>query len=67
LVEGKIELVEGKNQQRVVELRVDKVLHIGAVNIDKYPLPNVELLPPDELIKDYPQLALEQLRYAVEL
>ena len=47
LVEGKIELVEGKNHQHVVELRVDKVLHIGAVDIDKYPLPNVEL-PPDE-------------------
>ncbi|XP_025809975.1 asparagine--tRNA ligase, cytoplasmic 2-like [Panicum hallii] len=58
LVEGKIELVEGKNQQRVVELRVDKVLHIGAVNIDKYPLPNVELLPPDELIKDYPHTSM---------
>ncbi|KAG2628878.1 hypothetical protein PVAP13_3KG419981 [Panicum virgatum] len=63
LVEGKIELVEGKNHQHVVELRVDKVLHIGAVDIDKYPLPNVELppdeliTPPMELIKDYPQLA----------
>ncbi|RLN27906.1 asparagine--tRNA ligase, cytoplasmic 1-like [Panicum miliaceum] len=57
LVEGKIELVEGRSQPHVIELRVDKVLHIGAVDIDKYPLPNVEL-PPDELIKDYgPQLA----------
>ena len=69
LVEGKIELVEGKNHQHVVELRVDKMLHIGAVDIDKYPLPNVEL-PPDELInlsRTTRSSHLEQLRYAVEL
>ncbi|XP_034587870.1 asparagine--tRNA ligase, cytoplasmic 2 [Setaria viridis] len=56
LVEGKIELVEGRSQQHVVELRVDKVLHVGTVDIDKYPPSNVEL-PPPELVKDYPQLA----------
>uniref|UniRef100_A0A0A8Z2H6 asparagine--tRNA ligase n=1 Tax=Arundo donax TaxID=35708 RepID=A0A0A8Z2H6_ARUDO len=55
LVEGVIELVEGRSQQHVVELRVDKVLHIGAVNSDKYSPSNVN--PPLELIRDYPQLA----------
>ncbi|CAL4907046.1 unnamed protein product [Urochloa decumbens] len=57
LVQGKIELVEGRSQQHVVELRVQKVMHVGAVDIDKYPLSNVEL-PPPELTKDYyPHLA----------
>jgi asparaginyl-tRNA synthetase len=47
--------VKGSSQQQVVELRVDKVLHVGAVDIDKYPLSNVDL-PSPELVKDYPQL-----------
>ncbi|KAF8659597.1 hypothetical protein HU200_058351 [Digitaria exilis] len=55
LVEGKLELVEGRSQQYVVQIRVDKVLHVGPVSIDKYPLSNVELLP--EIVKDYPHLA----------
>ncbi|KAL6644126.1 hypothetical protein ACP70R_018892 [Stipagrostis hirtigluma subsp. patula] len=55
LVEGKIELVESRSQQHVVELRVDKVLHIGAVNSDKYPLSNTQL--PSEHIREYPHLA----------
>ncbi|CAL5093883.1 unnamed protein product [Urochloa decumbens] len=57
LVEGKIEVVEGRSQQHVVELSVEKVLHVGAVNIDNYPLlSNVEL-PPPELVKNYSHLA----------
>ncbi|CAN6351612.1 unnamed protein product [Urochloa humidicola] len=53
LVEGKIELVEARSQQHFIELRVEKVVHVGTVDIDKYPLSNVELAPP-ELVKDYP-------------
>lgn len=53
-MEGQIELVEGRSQH-VVELRVDKVLHIGAADPKKYPLSNVQL--PSELVREYQQFA----------
>ncbi|KAL6854282.1 hypothetical protein ACP4OV_019185 [Aristida adscensionis] len=54
LVQGVIELVEGRSEQHVVELRVDKVVHIGAVS-SKYPLSNAQFH--SEHIREYPQLA----------
>lgn len=55
LVEGKIEQVEGRGQQHIVELRVEKVLHIGAIDSEKYPLSNAHLS--SDFVRDYPQLA----------
>ncbi|MED6112209.1 hypothetical protein PIB30_059575 [Stylosanthes scabra] len=52
LVEGQIETpsTEGKH---VIELRADKVLHIGTVDVDKYPLSKKRV--PLEMLRDYPQ------------
>lgn len=55
MVEGKIEQVEGRGQQHIVELRVEKVLHIGAIDSEKYPLSNAHLS--SDFVRDYPQLA----------
>ncbi|TVU50591.1 hypothetical protein EJB05_01968, partial [Eragrostis curvula] len=61
LVEGEIELVEGRSKQHVVELRVDKVLHIGAAD-SKYPLSDVRLS--SELVRDCPQFAARTITVA---
>uniref|UniRef100_A0A0D9XYR1 Aminoacyl-tRNA synthetase class II (D/K/N) domain-containing protein n=1 Tax=Leersia perrieri TaxID=77586 RepID=A0A0D9XYR1_9ORYZ len=55
LVEGKIEQVEGTAPQYVVQMRVEKILHIGPVDSEKYPLSNA--LPSSDLIRSYPHLA----------
>ncbi|KAL1340866.1 hypothetical protein HN51_027329 [Arachis hypogaea] len=52
LVEGQIErpATEGKH---VIELKADKVLHIGTVDVDKYPLSKKRV--PLEMLRDFPQ------------
>ncbi|KAL5206885.1 hypothetical protein ABZP36_035094 [Zizania latifolia] len=55
LVEGKIEQVKHTAPQYVVQMRVEKILHIGPVDSDKYPLSNAH--PSTELVRGYPHLA----------
>ncbi|KAF0889756.1 hypothetical protein E2562_030529 [Oryza meyeriana var. granulata] len=55
LVEGKIEQVEGTAPQHVVQMKVEKILHIGPVDSEKYPLPNAHLS--SDLVRGYPHLA----------
>uniref|UniRef100_A0A0E0MLQ2 asparagine--tRNA ligase n=1 Tax=Oryza punctata TaxID=4537 RepID=A0A0E0MLQ2_ORYPU len=55
LVEGKIEQVEGTSPQYVVQMKVEKILHIGPVDSEKYPLSNAHSSP--DLVRGYPHLA----------
>lgn len=50
LVEGQLEQAEGKH---VIELKADKVLHIGTVDFDKYPLSKKRI--PLDMLRDYAQ------------
>uniref|UniRef100_J3NCY6 asparagine--tRNA ligase n=1 Tax=Oryza brachyantha TaxID=4533 RepID=J3NCY6_ORYBR len=59
LVEGKIEQVEGAasaSPQHAMQMKVDKILHIGAVDSDKkYPLSNAH--PSPDIVRANPHLA----------
>ncbi|KAG8048529.1 hypothetical protein GUJ93_ZPchr0009g313 [Zizania palustris] len=55
LVEGEIEELKNTAPQYVVQMRVEKILHIGPVDSDMYPLSNVH--PSTELVRGYPHLA----------
>lgn len=55
LVEGKIEQVEGTLPQYVVQMKVEKILHIGPVDSEKYPRSNAHSSP--DLVRGYPHLA----------
>ncbi|RDX80328.1 Asparagine--tRNA ligase, cytoplasmic 2, partial [Mucuna pruriens] len=50
LVEGQLERAEGKH---VIELKAEKVLHIGTVDFDKYPLSKKRI--PLEMLRDFSQ------------
>ncbi|KAL4270948.1 hypothetical protein HN51_053939 [Arachis hypogaea] len=52
LVEGQIER-PAKEGKHVIELKADKVLHIGTVDVDKYPLSKKRV--PLEMLRDFPQ------------
>lgn len=50
LVEGQLERAEGKH---AIELKAEKVLHIGTVDFDKYPLSKKRI--PLDTLRDYSQ------------
>nr|KYP53286.1 Asparaginyl-tRNA synthetase, cytoplasmic 2 [Cajanus cajan] len=50
LVEGQVEAAEGKH---AIELKAEKVLHIGTVDFDKYPLSKKRI--PLEMLRDHSQ------------
>lgn len=50
LVEGQIERAEGKH---VIVLKAEKVLHIGTVDFDNYPLSKKRI--PLDMLRDYSQ------------
>lgn len=54
-VEGKLDVPpEGKNKQQKIELKVDKVLHVGPVDPSKYPIPKTKLTL--EFLRDHVHL-----------
>ncbi|XP_027337050.1 asparagine--tRNA ligase, cytoplasmic 2-like [Abrus precatorius] len=52
LVEGQLQRPSSE-EKHAIELKVDKVLHIGTVDFDKYPLSKKEI--PPEMLRECPQ------------
>ncbi|KAK1397090.1 Asparagine--tRNA ligase [Heracleum sosnowskyi] len=54
-VEGKLDLPpQGKNKQQKIELKVDKVVHVGPVDPSNYPIPKTKLTL--EFLRDHVHL-----------